>query len=406
MLADFVRQERNAAALHTGREETQAFTIAVHHRLDAVADVWRRFEQEAVATPYQRYDWLEPWHRHVGAAAGIEPLIAELRQADGSLAALLPFGLKRRGFLRVATWLGDKHSNYFMPLFRPEATALFDRDALLGAFRQIGSAAGADAFVLLNQPQVWEEQRNPIHVLGGQDAPSPAFKTALPATYEEYFASRSSKGWKKVLRRKMRQLDEEGRVEMLPASSPAEARATLEACLQQRERRFGKLRIPDPFGDERVRALYRELAGRTGEDAVLALYALRCNGEILATYAGFPFKGRFSASFSSFDEGPLSRFSPGDQLFGALVADCCARGMRSIDLGIGDAPYKRHWCREREQLFDSFLAFTLPGTLVASAARAKQTAKRRLKQDPRLWALVERMRGLRAGGRGETEAGD
>src|SRR6516162_11081672 len=44
--------------------------------LAAAEPLWRRLEQAgAAATPYQRFEWVAHWYRHVGRANGAVPLV-------------------------------------------------------------------------------------------------------------------------------------------------------------------------------------------------------------------------------------------------------------------------------------------------------------------------------------------
>ena len=44
--------------------------------LAAAEPMWRRLDEAgAAATPYQRFEWVAHWYRHVGRASGAVPLI-------------------------------------------------------------------------------------------------------------------------------------------------------------------------------------------------------------------------------------------------------------------------------------------------------------------------------------------
>jgi CelD/BcsL family acetyltransferase involved in cellulose biosynthesis len=59
--------------------------------LVAAEPIWRGFEAEQhVATPYQRFDFLQAWQREVGASEHAEPCIAVARDGDRRPLLLLP----------------------------------------------------------------------------------------------------------------------------------------------------------------------------------------------------------------------------------------------------------------------------------------------------------------------------
>src|ERR1051325_5313141 len=81
------------------RNEPARITLSVHDNLAAVEQDWRHFEQIADCTPFQTFDWLSAWQRHVGAAKGITPAIVIARRGE-EIVLLLPLGIERRGIAR------------------------------------------------------------------------------------------------------------------------------------------------------------------------------------------------------------------------------------------------------------------------------------------------------------------
>src|SRR5947199_9887096 len=88
--------------------------VEILHDLAAAEPVWRSLEQSAAfCTPYQRFDLLSAWQRHVGAREGVEPFIIIARDRDGEPLLLLPLGVSGR-VARVASFLGGKHATFNM----------------------------------------------------------------------------------------------------------------------------------------------------------------------------------------------------------------------------------------------------------------------------------------------------
>jgi CelD/BcsL family acetyltransferase involved in cellulose biosynthesis len=79
-----------------------------------------------------------------------------------------------------------------------------------------------------------------------------------------------------------------------------------------------------------------------------------------------------------------------------LVQHCCARGLDTFDLGIGQANYKALFCDDAEPLFDSYLPLGTGGRLLAFAFAIGAAVKRGIKVHPALWSLVRTLRRLRA----------
>ena len=94
-------------------------------------------------------------------------------------------------------------------------------------------------------------------------------------------------------------------------------------------------------------------------------------------------------------EPAIAASSPGDLLLLRIVAKACGDGLARFDLGIGAARYKAALCDETIDLFDAFVPMTTIGRIASAAIAAKQTLKRRVKADLRLFAFAKRVRGRR-----------
>src|ERR1700749_1386844 len=134
-----------AAALDSRRAKAPARSISSRiARVDLVRDiveaetVWRQLETGQLATPYQRFDLLAAWQAEVGQREGALPFIVSAHDADGRPLVLLPLTLRMRNGIRIASFMGGKHTNFNMALwdmdFAREATAA-DLDAFLSALR-------------------------------------------------------------------------------------------------------------------------------------------------------------------------------------------------------------------------------------------------------------------------------
>ena len=97
--------------------------------------------------------------------------------------------------------------------------------------------------------------------------------------------------------------------------------------------------------------------------------------------------------FNSFPASPqIARFSPGAILLTRLIRTQSGLGRTALDLGIGEARYKRLFCKDTEELVDVFLAVTTKGRLYGSALGRFLAAKRYVKQTPWLWSMAQTVR--------------
>jgi CelD/BcsL family acetyltransferase involved in cellulose biosynthesis len=128
--------------------------------------IWRGFEDQAqFCTPYQRFDFLEPWQRQVGEREGLRPFIVIAYDAERRPLLLLPLALRHEHGVRTACFMGGKHATFNMALwdrdFAAGATAA-DLDALISAIR---AQSAADVLALTQQPLRWRDLPNPMALL-------------------------------------------------------------------------------------------------------------------------------------------------------------------------------------------------------------------------------------------------
>lgn len=378
----------------SGRDQPFA-TVEVHHSVAPARAAWQALATDRPGSGYQSPDWIDAWIRHLAAAEGLEPAIVVAHDAVGRPTMLLPLGTGMVGPVRVARFLGGKHVNFNLGLWRVDAADVGQAD-LRGLLKQIARRmGGVGVFAFTNQPLVWQGRANPLARLPGQPSPSLAYKVQLDPDPDAFVARRFSKDALGKIARKERKLAEIGAIRCFLAATQEEAASLLGAFHAQKAERLRAQGIPDPFATDGTRAFLAEAAttgpGRAG--AAIELYGLTAGDRVIAVYGAAVTAERFSGMFTSFDQRrEIARFSPGDVLLMKILRDCCRRGIRTFDLGIGEASYKLHYCDEVEPLVDSFVAVSAPGRVLAGLLAAKNGLKRRVKQDARLLDLIERVR--------------
>jgi CelD/BcsL family acetyltransferase involved in cellulose biosynthesis len=366
--------------------------VAVSRDPAAVDEAWAYLEAAAQGSVYQTRRWLRPWIETVGRAGGTTPMLVVACDGAGWPVVFLPFGLVRRAGLRVASFLGGKHSNLNLGLFRPDVRwTSADVTALLRAAARAPNG-GADVFLLYNQPLVWEGVANPLALL--PHTPSPSFGSF--GALEPEATERPSPEARKKLRKKARRLESRfGPVRIVTASDPGTAAAILDAFITQKRERLLASGLPNEFAAPGAREFLARASGeRLAErDPGIELHALFAGERIVATFAGGGQGERYSGMFNSFDgDLEIARSSPGELLLLDVVRDKAAQGYRTFDLGIGEASYKDTYCDQVEPLFDTVLPMTAFGRAAGAAAAVGRRLKRGIKQNPRLWAVAGAVR--------------
>ena len=377
--------------------DSQIARVQIFDDMAAAEPHWRALERgNSLATPYQDFDFLNVWQRHVGAGSGITPFIVTAFNAAGTTLFVWPLGRRTVAGRQVVEFLGGSHANFNMAVWHREAVAKIGAGDLRAVLD--GLAGQADILRLTNQPLTWAGTTNPFALLPQQRSPNFGFSGALSRDFDSLLRTRTNASDRKKMRKKELTLAGYGDVRFERARSLHDVRRVLDAFFKQKSARMRALGIPDAFAAPGVRRFIEAATTEhaAGFDPPIELYALSVNDIVVATMGGIVGGGRFCAMFNSIAQGHYAIESPGEQLILNLVKGCCDRGLDTFDLGIGEAQYKTLFCSDTEPLFDSYLPLTASGRLLAIAFAATTSLKRAIKQRPALWAIVRAGRRLRA----------
>lgn len=359
---------------------------------------WRALEADALVTPYQAYDWVRPFATTIGRAEGMEFRFVRVEDGQGDLLALFPLVVTRRLGTHFAEFIGGKHANYHMALYRPDFAEALDAAAARQLLQEIGTAIGGiDALFLINQPIAWQGIANPPAMLAAGQSPSRAYKLALePGDGEGTLRRSMSKHARKKMTTKRNRFAEYGPSELIQARSEAEIERVLDAFLAQKAARFAQMGVPDPFATPAIRSFLREGAiGQPGRPPAIELYSLDLAGRSVATYVGAVQGKRFSGMATSFDLlSETSRTSPGEILLVELIKRKCQADLTMFDLGVGEARYKTTICDDSDELVDTFFPLTAKGRAYAHYSQVKRALKRRIKASPLALKAAQRILGL------------
>jgi CelD/BcsL family acetyltransferase involved in cellulose biosynthesis len=386
-----------AAARNLPATDRQVARVEVFDTMAEAEPHWRLLEHtDVLATPYQRFDFLKLWQRHVGSEAGINPFIVVGFNAGREPLFLLPFGSRHVGSLVSLEFLGGKHANFNMALWRRDVAATIEAQELRKVLRQL--AGRADLIKLTSQPLTWGGATNPFALLPNQRAANYGFSGALVPDFDALLRARTNAETRKKMRKKERTLASFGELRFERATAPDDVRRVLDAFFKQKSARMRSIGVPDAFAIPGVRRFIEAAATEPadGGQPSIELYALSVDDIIVATLGGIVGGERFCAMFNSIIHGRFAVESPGEQLILKLVKSCCERGLDTFDLGIGEARYKNLLCGDAEPLFDSYLPLSPAGRIFSAALATGAVVKRAIKQRPALWSAVGRLRRMRA----------
>jgi len=367
-------------------------------RVDVIKDlaqaepVWRALEDAAqFSTPYQRFDLLGSWQSLVGAREGATPLIVIAHDGERRPLVLMPLTLTRQHGMRIARFMGGKHTTFNMALwdrdFAREAAAA-DLAELLSALR---AQDVADVLVLTQQPRHWHDILNPFATLPKQpcanDCPVLSMVPGDPPQ------NRISNSFRRRLKSKERKLQASGYRYHL-ATSEADVDRILDWFFRVKPMRMAEQKLPNVFAEPGVKEFTRRAcrAPHAGGGRVIDIHALECDDEVIAMFAGVADGHRFSMMFNTYTMSARSRYSPGLILMRNIIDYYAAKRYRALDLGIGSDEYKRLFCKGDEPIFDSFIALSGRGRVAAAAMSALNRLKRQVKRNPVLLRFAQVLR--------------
>jgi CelD/BcsL family acetyltransferase involved in cellulose biosynthesis len=389
-----------AAALESQTAEAKAWSRASRiASVDILSDfgqtetIWRGLEDpRQLSTPYQRFDFLEPWQRQVGARENASPFIVMAYDAERRPLLLLPLTLRHKHGVRTACFMGGKHTTYNMALWdRDFATGatVGDLETLISAIRE---RSGADVLALVQQPLRWRDLPNPMALLPNQASANDCpLMTIVP---DEPPTARISSSFRRRLKGKERKLQTLSGYRYSLAADDAEIKHLLDWFFTIKPQRMAEQNLPNVFAEPGVEDFIRTtcMAPLANGNHVIDIHALECDDEVIAIFAGVADGHRFSMMFNTYTMSGSSRFSPGLILMRNIIDHYAERGYRALDLGIGSDDYKRLFCKGDEPIFDSFIPLSPRGKLAAAAMSGINRAKRLVKHNEALFHMAQRLR--------------
>jgi CelD/BcsL family acetyltransferase involved in cellulose biosynthesis len=379
------------------RSTGQVARVEIFEDMLSAEPYWRRLEGgHSLATPYQRFDLLSAWQYRVGARAGVTPFIVVGLDDAGEPVFLWPFGRMRKGPLKLVQFLGSKHANFNVGLWRRDSLATIGARELRDIFDGLAEH-DIDLVALFNQPLTWDSVPNPFSLLPHQTSVDTSARLSLHRTTMNDVLSSSMRS---RLRSKERKLQVLSGYRYLQAATDEDIDRLLETFFALKSSHMATQGLGNVFADPGVAEFLHEACRHKLPNGrrLIEIHALEGGGEVLALFGIIADDYRFSSMFNTYTRGENGRHSPGLVLLTHLVADSIARGLRSFDIGVGRAHYKSFFCREPEPLFDTFLPLTQRGRLAAAAFGMAFAIKRVIKQNHALWSAVQAWRRVRARG--------
>nr|WP_255575439.1 GNAT family N-acetyltransferase [Caldovatus aquaticus] len=316
-----------AARAPAGREGPVRFRLVPPHALTAAEiAAWRRFQagDAALASPY-----LCPEYARIAAAVRPDVTVA-IAERDGAPVGFLAF--ERRG--RVGG---------------PVGRAVCDCQAIVA---EPGCAWDPRAFLRAAGLSVYDF----TYFRASQPAFAPFHRSVetshaidLAPTFEDYLRERreaarriptASSGFPHHALARLRQLERQcGPVRFRLHEPDPRALHTLLAWKSRQYRRNG---LPDAFARRWLVALLERIHATQTPDFAGVLSTLSVGDRMVAAHMGMRSADLLHYWYPAYaPDAALARFSPGLILLLEVCRHAAAHGIRAIELGAGDEPYKR-----------------------------------------------------------------
>ena len=388
-----------AAAIESPTAEAKAWSrssriasVDMFDDLGQAETIWRGLEGQ-FSTPYQRFDFLGPWQRQVGARESLTPFVVVARDAERRPLSLLPLALRRQHGVRTACFMGGKHATFNMALWDRDFAAAATEADLKALLEGIRERAAVDVLALTQQPRRWQDMPNPMTLLPKQPSVNDCpLLTIAPGAAPSALISNS---FRRRLKGKERKLQALAGYRYHIAASDAEIKRLLDWFFNVKPLRMAEQKLPNVFADPGIEDFIRdacmtEVAGGRAID----IHALECDDEVIAIFAGVADGHRFSMMFNTYTMSGNSRHSPGLILMRNIIDHYAGGAYRALDLGIGSDDYKRLFCKDDEPIFDSFIPLSLRGKLAAGTMSGLNRIKHLVKHDQALFHAAQRLRSL------------
>jgi CelD/BcsL family acetyltransferase involved in cellulose biosynthesis len=355
--------------------------VEVFDSFRAVERDWRALEQGQSATPYQRFDLVNAWQDNVGSRLGAKPLPVVAYDAEQRVVMVLPLVVRRIGLFRVACFPGGKHSNFNMPLWRRDFAASATREDVSHILSLLARRDPAlDVLALSQQPLDWNGATNPFALLPHQPSVN---ECPLLTIDPKAPGARTGGSFRRKLNGKERKLQALPGYRYLVAHSEADATRLLDAFFAIKPLRMAEQKIRNVFAEPGTETFIRSacLDGLAAGKPAIELHGLECDAEVVAIFAGIGDGHRFSTMFNTYTMSEAARNSPGLVLIRNMIDHHAKLGYSSFDFGVGTDEYKLQFCKdERQPLFDSFIALSARGQIVATVLSLETGMKRRIKR--------------------------
>ena len=366
---------------------TPAETISDVSALEELAGPWDELVSSmARPSPFLLHGWLVEWWRHYGENGRLAVHVAR----DGDrLVAALPLCLRRRFGFRVIEFLGGNKAALADLMLSPDAEASA-QTAL--AERVVASEHDyADLFGLPGHSRLAAAlPPGSLRLIERIEAPVLDLSAGWDAVYEAKLPSKARAN----RRRRRRQLESLGAVEVTVARTRQELEADLDEAFRVHARRWQGRRETSGFGSPTGMRFHRAALLRLAAQDVPRLVTLRLRGRAIAFSLYLQFERRAYGLIMAFDPA-FGRFAPGWEAMLCALETASAEGSDRVEFLGAATEHKAKFTDRLEPIYEGIgLASTARGRAAVEVLAGGIRMRRQLKRSQtaqRLYYRVPRL---------------
>ena len=321
-------------------------------------------------SPFMLSAWLEPWWSHFGRARSMRVEAAFL---DGELVGGLPLEIERRRGVTVGRFMGREHAALGDVLARDDVA----QDVVPGIMMRLGGV-GADYLDLFGTAR----EGRLFGAIEGAEALVERVQAPvldLRSGWEAVYAAKTSSRRRSLHRRRRRQLDELGKVELPLLLGEDELAASLTDLFRIHDLRWAGRPDRSDFTTHRGLPFNVDVMARFARAGLARVLLMKLDGRAIAFQYYVVFARRMFFYRLAFDPR-YSRWSPGLLTTLTALEAAAAEGVERVEFLGGDEQYKVDLADSSDPLFECIgFASTRRGRLEAAAARQVLAARLRLK---------------------------
>lgn len=356
---------------------------------------WKALQSANTACIYQNYDWVRIACDTYEKNSSIHIITA--RDKNG-LQLILPMAVEG-GWVKTIRWIGSAHANICSGLYSESFLQSSNKNLMRKILKIVSKSIGGIVLSkLVNQPKTLKSYPNPMASLPQQISINKMYDMDLRDGLDAILDEGNGKRKRKLWRKQNRIVDSMGGYELVIPNTEESMIEALDEFIIMKTQRLKELGVREVFSDQNTIDFFYSLAKEPPlkEGRLFQIFQLKIAGKTRAMYA-LGMNAKYCQAYVNavaYDE--FSEHSPGEMILYAMISHLINEGYEKLDLGVGEERYKRSWCPNINELFNTTLPLSTSAIPFSYGLRFMNSVKRYLRNNPNLWLKLKKLRKAKA----------